>query len=202
MFNQSKLSELKVRKFKESDFVTFVLAARSNADSIVSFLRDGIRYREFSDLEFAISFNQYVYPITEYEYLGAFFGNELLGMIVLCPPSRVNGSQFVYWVDKNHRNMGIATKMVEVATNHAFSRGHWFVEAFIEDGNLASERIMEKLKFKAVFRYEQDDEEMGRLLKYTIWEKINPGQKSPFGPRRTGFDILKPRRLSIPGIFD
>jgi RimJ/RimL family protein N-acetyltransferase len=53
-----------------------------------------------------------------------------------------------YWLFVNARGRGVATRSVELMTEHALANGIWRVEAHVRIGNTASERVLERLGFE------------------------------------------------------
>lgn len=71
-----------------------------------------------------------------------------------------------YGVLEGYRNRGYTTEAVRALCEWAFSRdGAYFVRAITEDGNIASERVLEKLKFMRID---------GAAEGETLWEKEKP----------------------------
>jgi RimJ/RimL family protein N-acetyltransferase len=59
-----------------------------------------------------------------------------------------DGIEIGYWLLKDARGRGIATRSVHAATEHAFANGIVRVEAHVRIGNTASERVLERLGFE------------------------------------------------------
>jgi RimJ/RimL family protein N-acetyltransferase len=53
-----------------------------------------------------------------------------------------------YWLFRDTRGRGIATRSVRAATDHAFANGIVRMEAHVRVGNTASERVLERLGFE------------------------------------------------------
>jgi ribosomal-protein-alanine N-acetyltransferase len=53
-----------------------------------------------------------------------------------------------YWLFVAARGRGIATRSVQLMTEHALANGIWRVEAHVRIGNTASERVLERLGFE------------------------------------------------------
>jgi RimJ/RimL family protein N-acetyltransferase len=53
-----------------------------------------------------------------------------------------------YWLFVHARGRGVATRAVEATVAHAFATGLYRVEAHVRVGNLASERVLERLGFE------------------------------------------------------
>jgi RimJ/RimL family protein N-acetyltransferase len=53
-----------------------------------------------------------------------------------------------YWLFVAARGRGIATRSVQLMTEHALANGIWRVEAHVRIGNTASERVLERLAFE------------------------------------------------------
>jgi RimJ/RimL family protein N-acetyltransferase len=53
-----------------------------------------------------------------------------------------------YWLLKEARGRGVATRSVKAAADHAFANGIYRMEAHVRVGNAASERVLERLGFE------------------------------------------------------
>ena len=53
-----------------------------------------------------------------------------------------------YWLLRDARGRGVATRSVRAAVEHAFEQGICRVEAHVRIGNTASERVLERLGFE------------------------------------------------------
>jgi RimJ/RimL family protein N-acetyltransferase len=53
-----------------------------------------------------------------------------------------------YWLFVAARGRGVATRVVRAAVTHAFATGIYRVEAHVRIGNVASERVLERLGFQ------------------------------------------------------
>jgi RimJ/RimL family protein N-acetyltransferase len=74
---------------------------------------------------------------------------ELLGGVALhhFDPMR-DTLEVGYWLLKDARGRGVATRSVRAAIDHAFSNGVYRIEAHVRIGNVASERVLERLGFE------------------------------------------------------
>lgn len=74
---------------------------------------------------------------------------ELLGGVALhhFDPMR-DTLEVGYWLLKDARGRGVATRSVHAAIDHAFSNGVFRIEAHVRIGNDASERVLERLGFE------------------------------------------------------
>ena len=74
---------------------------------------------------------------------------ELLGGVALhhFDPMR-DTLEVGYWLLKDARGRGVATRSVRAAIDHAFSNGVFRIEAHVRIGNDASERVLERLGFE------------------------------------------------------
>ena len=52
-----------------------------------------------------------------------------------------------YWLFREARGRGVATRSVQAAADHAFAHGIYRMEAHVRLGNIASERVLERLGF-------------------------------------------------------
>ena len=53
-----------------------------------------------------------------------------------------------YWLLREARGHGVATRSVQAAVDHAFEHGIWRMEAHVRLGNTASEGVLERLGFE------------------------------------------------------
>jgi [ribosomal protein S5]-alanine N-acetyltransferase len=53
-----------------------------------------------------------------------------------------------YWLFVTARGRGVATRSVQLMSEHALANGIWRVEAHVRIGNTASERVLERLGFE------------------------------------------------------
>jgi RimJ/RimL family protein N-acetyltransferase len=53
-----------------------------------------------------------------------------------------------YWLIREARGRGLATRSVQAAIDHAFASGIYRMEAHVRVGNAASERVLERLGFE------------------------------------------------------
>jgi RimJ/RimL family protein N-acetyltransferase len=53
-----------------------------------------------------------------------------------------------YWLLREARGRGVATRSVQGAIDHAFENGIWRIEAHVRVGNVASEGVLERLGFE------------------------------------------------------
>ena len=190
--------EVVIRHFKFSDHLEFERSAKQNADFMGEYLPEGSLYKGFTPFEFSLVFKGYVTNADGYEYFGAFFRNQLVGMTSVCPASTEFGAQLIYWVDQKYINFGIATKMVSEISEIQFRKGYWNIESHTDRSNLGSQRIMEKCGFVIVDRYKAElhgSKSTGNMI---AWIKYNPHPRSPFGPRKSPFDLLRTRTFQLP----
>ena len=190
--------EIEVRHLELSDQREFELCAANNADWIGEYLPEGALYKGFTPFEYALVFKTYVSNKEGYEFFGAFHGTRLLGMIIACPASTEFGAQLIYWVSQEFGGMGIATKMVEEVSERLFKKGFWNIESHTDRSNIASQRIMQKLGFAIADKYQAELHGTKSTGNMIAWIKYNPYPRSPFGPMRSPFDLLRPRTFQLP----
>jgi RimJ/RimL family protein N-acetyltransferase len=59
-----------------------------------------------------------------------------------------DGLEVGYWLLREARGRGVATRSVRAAIDHAFANGIFRMEAHVRVGNTASERVLERLGFE------------------------------------------------------
>jgi RimJ/RimL family protein N-acetyltransferase len=191
------INKVIVRHFRQTDLKEFETCATRNADWIGEYLPEGSLYGGFTSYEYAAIFRSYVSNLNGYEFFGAFLGDYVVGMIIACPASTEFGVQLIYWVAKEFSNMGIGTKMVEVVSEIQFRKGFWNIECHTDRSNMGSQIIMKKSGFVIVDKYDSEYHGSKSSGKMLAWMKYNPYPRSPFGPRRTPFDVLRTRRIQL-----
>jgi len=190
--------EVEIRHFRHTDQWEFEVSATANADWIGEYLPDGSLYKGFTPYEFANVFRSYVGNFHRYEFFGAFQHSLMVGMIIACPASTEFGVQLIYWVAKDFCNRGIGTKMVQQVSEILFKRGFWNIECHTDASNIGSQAILKKCNFVVADRYKSElhgTKSSGNMI---AWIKYNPYPRSPFGPRRSPFDVLKTRTFQLP----
>ena len=198
MFNTKFESRfVEVRRFKNEDYPTFLECIKNNLDNMADYLSDGRLFKGFTDIEFAHIFRMYTSKDGNYEYFGAFYKEKCIGMIILCPGYAKYGAEFIYWVDKNHMNKGVATKMVNEITEHAFRVGYWSIECHTDVTNLGSQKVLEKNNFGFADKYTSDPRGLKDSGEMIAWIKFNPYERKPYGPKRSALEILKTRTISL-----
>lgn len=192
------VDEIEIRHLRHADQWEFEISASINADWIGEYLPEGTLYKGFTPFEYALVFKTYVANQEGYEFFGAFFENHMVGMIIACPASTDFGVQLIFWVAQDFAKNGIATKMVNEVSEIQFRKGFWNIESHTDISNVASRKVMKKCGFVIADKYQAElhgSKSTGNMI---AWIKYNPYPRSPFGPRRSPFDLLKPRTFQIP----
>ena len=198
MFNTKFESRfVEVRHFKKEDYPSFLECIKGNLDNMADYLGEGRFFKGFSDFEFSYLFKGYVANESPYEYFGGFYKDNCIGMIVICPGNTTYGAELIYWVDKEHMGQGVATKMVNEVTEHAFRLGYWNIECHTDASNRGSQKVLEKNSYGFADKYECEPrglKDSGRMI---AWVKFNPYSRNPFGPKRSALEMLKPRTFQL-----
>ena len=187
-----------IRHFRSSDLIEFEASASRNADWIGEYLPEGSLYKGFTSFEYRLVFRSYVANTDGYEFFGAFLGDYLVGMIIACPSSTDFGVQLIYWVAKEFVNMGIATKMINEVSEIQFKKGFWNIECHTDVSNRGSQVLMKKCGFVIADKYESELHGTKSTGNMIAWIKYSPYPRSPFGPRRSPFDLLRTRTFQLP----
>jgi hypothetical protein len=88
--------------------------------------------------------------------------------------------------------------MVNEVSEIQFRKGFWNIESHTDISNAASRKVMKKCGFVIADKYQAElhgSKSTGNMI---AWIKYNPYPRSPFGPRRSPFDLLRPRTFQIP----
>lgn len=97
---------------------------------------------------------------------------EMVGDICFKGPPDDLTTEIGYGVLEPFRGKGYATEAVHAMTDWAFSQGTaYFVRAITDEGNAASEHVLEKLKFK---KAEKTPENVALEAGQTLWELEKP----------------------------
>ncbi len=164
---------------------------------MADYLGEGRFFKGFSDFEFSYLFRGYVANESPYEYFGGFYKDHCIGMIIICPGNTTYGAELIYWVDKDHMGQGVATKMVNEVTEHAFRLGYWNIECHTDASNKGSQKVLEKNSYGFADEYVCEPrglKDSGRMI---AWVKFNPYSRNPFGPKRSALEMLKPRTFQL-----
>jgi RimJ/RimL family protein N-acetyltransferase len=188
---------VEIRHFRSEDFPSFLSLIKSNLDNMANYLGEGRFFKGFSDFEFRHLFRTYVANERPYEYFGGFYKDTCISMVVICPGYTSFSAELIYWVDKEHMGQGVATKMVNQATEHAFQLGYWHIECHTDASNIASQKVLEKNNFGFADKYSCEPRGLKDSGQMIAWVKFNPYGRNPFGPKRSALDLLKPRTIQF-----
>jgi RimJ/RimL family protein N-acetyltransferase len=198
MFNTKFESRfVEVRHFKKEDYPSFLECIKNNLDNMADYLGEGRFFKGFSDFEFSNLFRGYVANESPFEYFGGFYKDKCIGMVAMCPGYAKYGAEFIYWVDKDHMGQGVATKMVNELTEHAFRVGYWNIECHTDATNLGSQKVLEKNSFGLADRYLSEPRGLKDSGEMIAWIKFNPYSRNPFGPKKSALDLLRPRSFQL-----
>jgi RimJ/RimL family protein N-acetyltransferase len=198
MFNTKFESRfVEVRHFKNVDYSAFLKFMKDNLDHMADYLGEGRFFKGFSDFEFSYLFKGYVANESPFEHFGGFYKDQCIAIAVLCPATSEYGVQFIYWVDKDHMGHGVATKMVNELTEHAFQLGFWNIECHTDATNLASQKVLEKNSFGLADKYSIEPRGLKDSGDMIAWIKFNPYGRNPLGPKRSALELLKPRIFQL-----
>jgi RimJ/RimL family protein N-acetyltransferase len=203
MFNTKFESRfVEIRHFKNDDYQAFLKCMKDNLDHMADYLGEGRFFKGFSDYEFSSLFKTYVANESPYEYFGGFYKDLCIGMVVICPGYATYGAELVYWVDREHMGQGVATKMVNEISEYAFRLGYWNIECHTDSSNLGSQKVLEKNNFGLAEKYPSEPRGLKDSGQMIAWLKFNPYNRSPFGPKRSALDLLRPRTIQLnTGVF-
>jgi RimJ/RimL family protein N-acetyltransferase len=188
---------VEIRHFKNEDLSSFLECIKNNLDNMADYLGEGRFFKGFSDFEFTHLFRTYVANESSYEHFGGFYKDTCIGMVVICPGNTTNGAELIYWVDKEHNSQGVATKMVNEATEHAFRLGYWTIECHTDASNLGSQKVLQKNNFGYAEKYSCEPRGLKDSGQMIAWVKFNPYGRNPFGPKRSALDLLRPRTFHL-----
>ena len=110
-----------------------------------------------------------------YQAFGAFYKDQMLGLITFSPAKDFLGIQICYYTSSLYSSRGICTMLTELMVSRAFIMENFrYVELHIDLENIGSQRVAEKNEFQVVADYECS--KSGRLGsgKMQVWVKINP----------------------------
>ncbi|HRX59241.1 MAG TPA: GNAT family N-acetyltransferase [Eubacteriales bacterium] len=97
---------------------------------------------------------------------------EMVGDLCFKGPPDDLTAEIGYGVLEAHRHKGYAKEAVDAMTDWAFSQGSaYYVRAITDEGNAASERVLEKSGYK---KLEQPPENVALEAGQTLWEKEKP----------------------------
>jgi RimJ/RimL family protein N-acetyltransferase len=109
-----------------------------------------------------------------YPSFSVFYGERFVGFFSYSPACDLYGVQICYWISRPFSGKGIATEVTDLLVERAFLGYRFnYVELHIDEENIASKRIPEKLNF-SVFDHYSDKMGTKGSGKMQLWVKDNP----------------------------
>jgi ribosomal-protein-serine acetyltransferase len=110
-----------------------------------------------------------------YKSNAVFWKNKLVGMFDMVEGADKYGVQLLYWVRGNYQGSGIATAVVEMLTENAFLGPAFdYLEIHVDQANVASSRVPEKLGFVIEETYEMQPMGTKGTGIMDVWVRTNP----------------------------
>lgn len=145
----TRFAKFDFRILTRNDFPEFAQAYRESMDSMATYLDLGYFSEQRPYLDMMKYFQSMIKDRTV-DLFGIFNNGRLLGVANYFWISYSgNGSQITLWMRKSEKNQGLGTYFMKRLTSHAlFDKKFRFVELIIDEKNLASRRMAEKVGYE------------------------------------------------------
>jgi RimJ/RimL family protein N-acetyltransferase len=144
-----RFSNFEFRVLTMADFPEFAQAYRESIHSMNTYLDLGYFSQQRPYLEMLNYFRNLIKSRTV-DLFGIFDDGKLLGVAdYYWTTYSENGTQITLWMREGAKNRGLGTYFMKRLTSHAFyKKGFKFVELIIDEMNVASRRMAEKVGFE------------------------------------------------------
>lgn len=145
----NRFSKFDFRVLTRRDFPEFAQAYRESIHSMNTYLDLGYFSEQRPYLEMLKYFQNLIRSQTV-DLFGIFDDGKLLGVAdYYWTTYSENGTQITLWMRESAKNKGLGTYFMKRLTSHAFyKKGFRFVELVIDEQNLASRRMAEKVGYE------------------------------------------------------
>lgn len=165
------LSNLTFRKLSLLDIKEFKAAATESIETNHEYLAFGALFKDINPLEYVSMFLQMLKSSVANHY-GLFDGGTLLGHVCNQRGFSDLGIELIGWTRSSYQNLGVGEVGLKVATEGALnSLGINFVQLSIDQKNIASRKVAEKVGFIPVLKIPY---ESSSIDSYILYLKLSP----------------------------
>ena len=170
----NRFSNFDFRVLTREDFPEFAQAYRESMESMSTYLDLGYFSEQRPYLEMLKYFQSMIKDQTV-DLFGIFDKNRLLGVANYYWTSySENGTQITLWMRSKERGQGLGTYFMKRLTSHAiFNKKFRFVELIIDEKNLASRKMAEKVGYELIEIldvYTQGKLGSGKYCRYILFD--------------------------------
>ena len=170
----NRFADLDFRVLTKEDFPEFAQAYRESIHSMNTYLDLGYFSEQRPYLEMLKYFRKLIKSQTV-DLFGIFDNGKLLGVADYYWTSySENGTQITLWMREGSKSRGLGTYFMKRLTSHAFyKKGFRFVELVIDEQNLASRRMAEKVGYELMEIIEVETQGKlgsGKYCRYIIFD--------------------------------
>lgn len=170
----NRFSNFEFRVLTRNDFPEFAQAYRESMESMSTYLDLGYFSEQRPYLEMLKYFQSMIKDRTV-DLFGIFDQDRLLGVANYYWTSySENGTQITLWMRSNERGRGLGTYFMKRLTSHAlFNKKFRFVELIIDEKNVASRRMAEKVGYELIEIldvYTQGKLGSGKYCRYILFD--------------------------------
>jgi RimJ/RimL family protein N-acetyltransferase len=147
----NRFANFEFRILSWNDFPEFTRAYRESLESMSTFMDLGYFSQQRPHLE-RLNYFQSMIKDQSVDLFGIFDKNRLLGVAnFYWIPYSGNGTQVTIWMRNSERSQGLGTYFMKRLTSHAlFDKKFRFVELIIDEQNIASRRMAEKVGYELI----------------------------------------------------
>ena len=145
----NRFANLEFRVLTKDDFPEFAQAYRESIHTMSTFLDLGYFSQQRPYLEM-LRYFQRMLNSRKIDLFGIFHNRKLLGVAnFYWTAYSENGTQITIWMRQGEKNKGLGTYFMKRLTSHAFyKKGFRFAELVIDEQNIASRRMAEKVGYE------------------------------------------------------
>ncbi len=154
--------------------VPYMKACQESKNYLGDYLDWGVTVSKRPYKDFFEEISRLIKKSQAFPSFSIFYGERFVGFFEFSQACDNYGAQICYWVTKPFSGCGIATEITDILVERAFLGYRFnYIELHIDEENIASKRIPEKLGFSVQDNYQ---EKMGKKGsgKMQLWVKENP----------------------------
>lgn len=164
-----------VRHCRPGDATEHMKALSEPNSNIGNFLGWGVAASNWTFLDHAKWLYWHSQHQDRFDSFSVMYGSKLVAFFSFCKAMDPWGVQICYWVRPSFQGKGIASIVLDTLVTRAFVLdGFEYVELHIDEANIASRRLPEKLGFDVIANYECVPTGLIETGKYLVWTKVNP----------------------------
>ena len=153
------------------DIKEFKIAAKESVETNLEYLAFGNIFRDIRPLEY-LDFYTGMLKSTSADHFGLFDGGTLLGHVSYQLGFSNFGTELMGWTRRDYQNLGVGEIGLVAASERAFNvKGFNFVQLMINEKNLPSRKVAEKVGFMPVLKIPYDTSSRDCFILYL---KLSP----------------------------